>query len=68
LHFSFSHIQKHQQPTARINPPEDNYGTDKLMMKAALFPVGLNELVGSVANQATLHLQFSYGHLTHFTA
>jgi hypothetical protein len=30
-------------PIARINPPDNNCATDKLTMKAALFPVGFNE-------------------------
>jgi hypothetical protein len=34
-------------PNARINPPEDNCGTDKFTMKDMLIPVGLNELFGA---------------------
>jgi hypothetical protein len=40
-------VLENQKPSnARINPPGNNCGTAKLTMKAALTPVGFNELLG----------------------
>jgi len=34
-----------EEPNARINPPHDNCGTDKLMIRDKLIPAGFNELL-----------------------
>jgi len=42
-------LDSRKTPNARINPPGNNCGTDKLTIRDKLIPVGFNELLDFVS-------------------